>query len=274
MRMSDSINELATALAKAQGQFTNPERNREVEVRPRESAAYKFRYATFDAILDVVRKPLSENGLALVQGVATTDAGLVLTTKLLHATGQWIESDTPVFYTGDKAQAFGSGVSYAKRYAVAALLGITADEDDDGNNASGNAATYKDRAPRKTPPRSVETGRPLHEAHNEITNGTASTVPQGARQPIDKTAPDPKRWAVSDEAADFLRGARADLGTVQNGEDLARWVTAFRWQQDAILEYGDGIKNKNGASRADLLNGWIGEAQDRCRAPVDMRAAG
>lgn len=272
MRQSEQINELAAALAKAQGQFTNPARNREVEVKPRESAAYSFKYATFDAILDVVRKPLSDNGLALVQGVATTEQGLVLTTKLLHATGQWLESDTPIFYTGDKAQAFGSGVSYAKRYAVASLLGVTADEDDDGNAAEGNAAKFKDRKmppkPAARPP-NVERDRHFGNAADEIRSGQ-NGIP--GNKPAANAAPDPKAWAVSDAAGEFLRAAKSDLGIVATGDDMRRWMEEFRWEHDAILEYGHGKKNARGLTRADFLNELVAETQDRCRTnalPVD-----
>lgn len=219
MRQSDTINELAAALAKAQGEFTNPERNREVTVKTKTGGDYKFKYATFDAILDTVRGPLSANGLALVQGVAISERGTMLATKLLHASGQWVESETPVFYSEDRAQAFGSGVSYAKRYAVAALLGITADEDDDGNNAEGNRATFKDRKP--PPPSSFERGTPLADARRAIDAGTAQSAP-----PKPKARPTAKEWAHSDDAKAWLARAATELSAISDSVGIREWQDA------------------------------------------------
>lgn len=218
MRQSDTINELAAALAKAQGEFTNPERNREVTVKTKTGGDYKFKYATFDAILDTVRGPLSANGLALVQGVAISERGTMLATKLLHASGQWVESETPVFYSEDRAQAFGSGVSYAKRYAVAALLGITADEDDDGNNAEGNRATFKDRKPA---PKPFEQGKPLNEARREMDAGTAQSAP-----PKPKAQPTAKEWAHSDDAKAWLARAATELAAISDSGGIREWRDA------------------------------------------------
>lgn len=154
---SGEINELSTALAKAQGQFTNPHKNRQVKVRtkPKEQGVawgeYTFNYATFDAILDVVRKPLSDNGLAFVQTLGSDDKGDVLLTRLLHSSGQWLQFPTPIFCADKGAQAFGSGITYAKRYALTALLGIASDEDDDGNAADGNRAAGADRGKKAKP---------------------------------------------------------------------------------------------------------------------------
>lgn len=148
--MSESINNLAAALAKAQGQFTNPERNREVEVRTKTGGSYKFRYATLDNILAMARKPLSENGLSVVQTVAGVNGALFLETTLMHASGQWIRTMLPISVEGGGNQALGGAITYAKRYAITAMLGIAADDDDDGNAAEGNTiVAHKDRAPAR-----------------------------------------------------------------------------------------------------------------------------
>jgi hypothetical protein len=140
MQQSENLNELAAALAAAQGKFEAIERNREVEVKKDGKSLYKFSYTTLDAIVDVVRGPLSENGLSYIQGVEGSQNGSVVETMLLHASGQWIRTITPVHVGGssDRAQAFGSGVTYAKRYGLTAILGIVSDDDDDGNQADGN----------------------------------------------------------------------------------------------------------------------------------------
>lgn len=145
MNRSDTIAELAGALAKAQGSFEAVERNREVEVTMKSGGKYKFSYATLDNIVEMIRLPLSANGLAYVQGVNGSENGTVVETLLTHSSGQWIQTATPVRIEDSKAQSLGSGITYAKRYALTALLGIVAEEDDDGNDADGNTKVVKDK---------------------------------------------------------------------------------------------------------------------------------
>lgn len=160
--MSESICDLAGALAKAQGQFSNPERNREVEVRTKTGGSYKFRYATLDNILAMARKPLSENGLCVVQTVTGHKGELYLETTLMHASGQWIRTMLPISVEGGGNQALGGAITYAKRYAITAMLGIAADEDDDGNAADGNTiVAHKERQPRNAAAQQKPPANPL-----------------------------------------------------------------------------------------------------------------
>lgn len=179
METSERIDELAAALAKAQGEFTNPHKNRDVKVRMKAGGEYTFAYATFDAILDVVRKPLADNGLSLIQSLGTDAKGDVVITRLMHASGQWVQFPTPIFCAENGAQAFGSGITYAKRYAITALLVIASDEDDDGNAASGNQATAKDRAPRKSAPPKTE---PPADTKNQAREYEAAMSPEEMEQ--------------------------------------------------------------------------------------------
>lgn len=121
---------LAAALAKAQASFPPVTRSKTVTVTTKTGGSYKFSYAPLDAILDAVRKPLSDNGLALAQ---LLDNGS-LVTMLLHESGAVLEGRTALPQTGD-VQALGSAITYLRRYAIQALLGIAAEEDDDGNAA-------------------------------------------------------------------------------------------------------------------------------------------
>lgn len=150
---------IAEALAKAAGAITNPVKNREVTVRS-DKGNYKFKYATFDAILDSIRKPLSDNGLWFVQ---TLDGNQMVTT-LYHSSGQTLNSRIPFVAGGNKPQEVGSALTYAKRYGLCALLGIAADEDDDGNAAEGNGVTDKrDIGPRNAAVQSPRTIKPRQE---------------------------------------------------------------------------------------------------------------
>jgi hypothetical protein len=152
MLQSEQIDKLATALAKAQGAMVNPERNRTVKVTTRGGSSYEFKYATLDAILGTIRKPLADNGLSFTQTLANGEGGKFrLVTSLLHESGQWVRSEQPILVQEQGNQAFGSALTYARRYAVTAMLGIAADEDDDANGADGNRIDdKKDRDGNRT----------------------------------------------------------------------------------------------------------------------------
>lgn len=145
---SEQIDKLAEALAKAQGTMSQPKRNKEVKVKTSGGDGYSFKYATLDAIIEAVKEPLATNGLAFLQILANGDGKYRLVTKLVHSSGQWIASETPILATTGKNQEFGSALTFMKRYALAAMLGVAADEDDDANAADGNTVeSSKERAP-------------------------------------------------------------------------------------------------------------------------------
>jgi len=151
---SEQIGDLIAALAKAQSDIKAPIRNREVSVTPKSGGqGYKFKYATLDAIIETVREPLSKNGLWFTQTITKGEDHYVLLTRLFHSTGQFISSETPLIVDGNGNQAFGSSLTYMRRYALSALLGVAADEDDDGNAADGNQVdAMKDRKPAPPAP--------------------------------------------------------------------------------------------------------------------------
>ena len=124
---SDDINEIATALAKAQGAMQNAVMNR---VNPH----FRSKYADLSSVLDAIRTPLSANGLAIVQTMKQTDGGLMLRTTLMHSSGQFIATEYPLPNT-QKAHEMGSALTYARRYSISSLICNSADEDDDGNIA-------------------------------------------------------------------------------------------------------------------------------------------
>lgn len=139
---------LYAALAKAQGAWKNPDRNRTVNVRS-DKGNYSFDYATLDNIIETVRQALSANGLSIVQMLERDETGAtVMTTRLLHAGGGMIKNEMPVSLPmpdergrPPKIQELGSVITYARRYAICAMLNIAAEEDDDGNG--GEAETKK-----------------------------------------------------------------------------------------------------------------------------------
>lgn len=129
METSDTINDLAAALAKAQGEITGA-------LKDSANPFFKSKYADLASCWDACRAPLSKNGLSVVQGLDVSEGHLYLKTRLLHATGQWISSTTPVTPKDDTPQGMGSALTYARRYALTAMVGV-AQVDDDANAASG-----------------------------------------------------------------------------------------------------------------------------------------
>ncbi len=134
-RSSETIGVIAAALAKAQGELSNPEKSLSATIRspfPREGDR-TFRYASLASGLDVVRKSLGEYEIATVQITAIDkDSGQIrLTTLLAHASGEWISSDWPVCPSSETAapHRMGAALTYARRYALFALVGIAGEDD-------------------------------------------------------------------------------------------------------------------------------------------------
>ncbi|WP_130807670.1 ERF family protein [Senegalia massiliensis] len=132
MNKSESIKNLAIALSKFQAEITNP-------ANTATNPFFKSKYAPLNDVLNNVRPILSKHGLSVVQAPAGDGENIVVTTLLIHESGEWIESE-PLVLKADKptAQGAGSAITYARRYALSAILGISSEDDDDGNNAEPN----------------------------------------------------------------------------------------------------------------------------------------
>ena len=116
--------------------------------------SYSYNYADLADVLDAVRPVLAKHGLAVAQTVMLESS---LNSWLLHTSGQWIRSEYGVVLgedVPDTPQARGSALTYARRYALCALLGIAAEEDDDGTASTAPGETRRTRRPApKAPPK-------------------------------------------------------------------------------------------------------------------------
>ena len=130
MEKSESIKELATALCKFQGAVEKIKKGSE-------NPFYHSKYADLTSILDVIRKPLSENGLSFVQ-FPTGQNGLE--TTLMHTSGEWMSAIYEMKPIKSDPQGLGSAITYQRRYAIGSILGLSTEDDDDGNNASKPAS--------------------------------------------------------------------------------------------------------------------------------------
>src|SRR5258706_3753961 len=133
-RSSESVAAIATALAKAQTELSNPEKAMVGTVySARSDSPQSFRYASLSSGLDIIRKILGGQQIAIAQ---TTDIdranGMVnLTTTLLHTSGEWISSDWPVCQLSDTSapRRMGAALTYARRYALFTMVGIAGEDD-------------------------------------------------------------------------------------------------------------------------------------------------
>lgn len=129
MNKSDQINELATALAKAQGEIKGA-------IKDSANPFFKSKYADLASVVEAIREPFAKNGLAYIQLTEPSDKDEArVETVITHSSGQWISSVLALPVTKADAQGFGSALTYARRYGLSAAAGV-APEDDDGNKAS------------------------------------------------------------------------------------------------------------------------------------------
>jgi hypothetical protein len=142
-RSSASIAALATALAKAQIELTNPEKSLTGTIEPQhgQGSARQFRYAPLSSGLEIVRKTLGQHEIATVQTTAIDQAaGIVnLTTVLAHSSGEWIASDWPIcpIAETERPHRMGAALTYARRYALFTLVGIAGEDDLDAPDLIG-----------------------------------------------------------------------------------------------------------------------------------------
>jgi hypothetical protein len=127
--MSEKIDALAAALSKAQSLIENVNKDKQ---------AYGYKYADLASCLQAIKKPLADNGLSISQLVTQDrDNKQVLVTLLIHESGQWLKSvfgiENVVMKQCNSLQQIGAGITYARRYALSAIIGLT-QEDDDANS--------------------------------------------------------------------------------------------------------------------------------------------
>ena len=131
MQTSESIKNIAKAMAQFQSEVKNP-------ANTANNPFFNSKYAPLNDVLNLVRPILTKHGLSILQSPSGDGEHIAVTTLIIHESGEWIESD-PLTLRADKATAQGAGsaITYARRYALSAMLGISSEDDDDGNYASG-----------------------------------------------------------------------------------------------------------------------------------------
>lgn len=208
---SEQIGDLAKALAAAQGAIKGA-------IKSKENPYFRFHYADLAAIMDACREALSKNGIAIVQ---TTDFSVSpedvlgpvawIETTLIHSSDQWISGRYPVRPVKDDPQGLGSAITYARRYALAAITGVVADnDDDDGEAASG-------RGGGEVPPKDITRPTPKPKEKSE-----------GAKEHDQK---------AMQAAIKFAQDACVELEKLTLKKQLTAWLSTNQPKVDKLKSY-------------------------------------
>ena len=138
MKMSDTISQLAAALSIAQGQI-------EDAVKDTKNDFYKSKYADLSSVRAAIRQPFADNGLSVAQFPRTVQGGVEVETMLLHVSGEFM-AETLFMPVKHEPHPIGSGISYARRYALMSIANLAADDDD--GNAAQTAKPVKEPDPK------------------------------------------------------------------------------------------------------------------------------
>jgi hypothetical protein len=207
-RSSEAIGAIAAALAKAQSELTNPEKSLTATIRsPFPNGGERtFHYASLANGLDIVRKSLGQHEIATIQTTAIDrESGQVrLTTLLAHASGEWISSDWPVCAVSEMAapHRMGAALTYARRYALFALVGIAGEDDLDAPDILNQPGPAIDRADD---------------------NESAASKGKRPNGPIHKSR-QPKPVLATDASAALRDQLIAEIQQLKDGEELAFWA--------------------------------------------------
>lgn len=149
MKTSEAIDKITPAFLAAQKAI-------EPAIKNKTNPHLRNRYADFSAVWAACAPTLNDNGIVVMQDVAATEAGMGVSTRLLHTSGQWFEFGPLVLpLAKPDPQGAGSAISYAKRYALAAAVGVLAEDDDDGHAASNPAKPTQAKPQQRQQPAPV-----------------------------------------------------------------------------------------------------------------------
>jgi hypothetical protein len=265
MIRSDTVSDLATALASAQSKI-------QPAAKDAENPHFKSRYADLAAVWEACREPLSSNGLSVVQTFEQGDPGqITVHTTLLHKSGEWMTNSLTLPVGQNTAQGYGSAITYGRRYGLAALIGVVADEDDDGNAASsGNGGASASRS----------NGSHANGQKNGVQPRHGSTSDQAvARGHLDPDKLDPKLgkfigsfegWMTSKQLdpRDHNLGMYLINRAAENDLDAA-WTSRKQLSEEDWKRVGKVLTKLS----ADEMGAWIRDhAQARLRAEVHPHA--
>ena len=234
MPQSENIGELAGALAKAQAAMKVAPLNK---INPH----FKNKYADLPSVIDAIRKPLTENGIALTQTTELRDGAFCLVTRLIHSSGQWMSGEylLPAQAT---PQQLGSALTYARRYSLSAIACIAADEDDDAEGArkEGQVTTIKPREnPHVTQPRDVnEYEERIDPATGEVIDCIPVHLHRAPKLKVADARP------VAETLLHAMRSCKTSVELVTWAEEHAeqfaglpdKWISMYQGEYQGLLD--------------------------------------
>ncbi len=240
MSQSENLNELFTALAKASAEFKVAVFDKKANYGP---------YASFKSVREASVASLSKHGLSVTQPVSFDGSFYVIDTIVGHSSGQYMRSTIRLILDRNNMQGLGSAITYAKRYAWAAVLGIVSDDDDDGYTASAPAPVSPPRqSPKAAPvkPKMAKLDRNNSPASQNLIQDVFSLAMDRGVQESELKAlvwngyeckePKPATW-ILEEIAQMLSEPDCTSATV-----LAKMVT-MQNEREALRLAKEGAKN-------------------------------
>ncbi len=227
-RSSQSISNLAAALAKAQIELVNPEKSLTATIQSagRGGKEQTFSYASLSSGLDIVRKTLGQHEIATVQTTAVdqTTGMINLTTLLAHASGEWIASDWPVcsVIEVDTPHRMGASLTYARRYALFTLVGIAGEDDLDAPDIAGPISQRPEPAKPKDIGGKLNGGGP--------SNSVAPAITPRKGQEARSAEP----ALAADLSASLRQQLLAEITDLHSSDDAAIWAHRSMKQKNAL----------------------------------------
>lgn len=230
MKQSENITELLAALEAVQA---------EMPTMPKNSQAYGYKYTDLDTIAQTIKPILHKHALAYMQSIGSTMQGQVtLTTRLFNSNGQYIEDTValPIITNtkNNEAQTLGMSITYMRRYALCAMLGITSDEDVDAN------AEEKEQPQKQPPKQSIP---PKIQNIKETFNGEIVKPKQPPKPQSAKLAFEPKGGETTPAEKKEIAALLSSKGT--DGKAL--------FSKDEMKAYSDMRKDKTASELIDII---------------------
>lgn len=265
IKMSQSFGKLVGALAKAQGEFGKVLKDITAKIQTKNGGSYSYQYADLASVLEAIRKPLADHGLAVMQPTSCNGDRVSITTILSHESGEWISSSLvlPVEPNNDKqpfVQAVGSTLTYGKRYALCGLLGISSEADDDGNNTGPRGNATRPNGVNRQPQQSQQTRTASSEELNQkYNNPNRANAPAPKIEQPKQDAPKQEEKKPSEPGAPSPAAAPAPTGdpaqTLKN--------TLFRFYACTKKEDCDVLLREVSANEEKGLDYYVGNP-DEC----------
>jgi hypothetical protein len=228
-RSSQSISNLAAALAKAQIELVNPEKSLTATIKSAgpDGKEQTFSYASLSSGLDIVRKALGQHEIATVQTTAVdqTTGTINLTTLLAHASGEWIASDWPVcsVIETDTPHRMGAALTYARRYALFTLVGIAGEDDLDAPDIAAPISPKPEPAKPKSP------------SHKTNGSGPPNTmVPSAIKLRKGQEARTAKPALAADLSGSLRQQLLAEINDLHSSDDAAIWAYRSMRRKNAL----------------------------------------